>query len=111
MTWGWLARWQRRAEIAASVAFLAVLVFVAWILPAPAHDWYPASCCNEQDCRPYPSSFVTRGPDGWRLHDGTVVPFEAARPSPDRQFHRCDWSNGKMIIMGSPCFWAPGAEG
>jgi hypothetical protein len=41
-----------------------------------------------------------------------MVPYGTARPSPDRQFHRCDFDDGEMIVSdGVPCVWAPGAEG
>lgn len=88
------------------------LALAAVTAKALAHDWYPRECCSIDDCRPYPAGKVKAGPDGWVLSDGTRVPYGTARPSPDRQFHRCDFDDGDMIVSdGSPCFWAPGAEG
>lgn len=98
---------RRAKEIAR--AFLALLVVAG---PAAAHEWYPPACCTGKDCKPYPAENVKRTPDGWLLHDGTVIPFDVTRPSQDHQFHRCDMTNGKIRVMNhQPCFFAPGAQG
>lgn len=83
---------------------------------ALAHDWYPAVCCSDKDCwpageggqEPEPKA----GPTGWVLHDGTVVPYAAARPSPDGRFHVCRSQgrrDGSVIrpVAQPPCLWAP----
>jgi hypothetical protein len=75
--------------------------------------WYPNTCCDQRDCRPYPAASVRRTPGGWRLHDGTLVPFEAALPSGDRRFHRCDTPNGvlRTLDKSNKCFFVPEIEG
>jgi hypothetical protein len=73
---------------------------------ATAHDWYPAWCCNDGDCRPLSEEngeFVEEAPRGWRLWDGRIVPHESTRPSPDSKFHLCEEPTTKAII----CFFAP----
>ncbi len=61
-----------------------------------------------------PEPVATEG--GWRLFDGTVIPYANARPSPDGRFHVCrrgGAANGAVIVPGSqknpqpPCLWAP----
>lgn len=83
---------------------------------ASAHDWYPANCCNDQDC--YPMGEGEREPkprytlQGWRLHDGRVVSFIDARTSPDGRFHVCRIGGvpTQPIVHPTgekPCFYAP----
>jgi hypothetical protein len=100
------------------IAFLLLL----WLLcalamsPAKAHSWFPWSCCSNLDCfeigegkaEPAP----TAGPGGWRLYDGTVIPFAEARPSPDGKFYVCrkqGKSDGEVIHPAGekPCLWVP----
>jgi hypothetical protein len=68
---------------------------------AAAHSWYDPWCCNERDCSPYPSAKVSVTDVGYRLDDGTVVPFDEARTSQDGNYHRCVL-NGRQR-----CFYAP----
>lgn len=82
--------------------------------PADGHDWYPTECCSGKDCSPYDPAQITETPQGYRLHDGTVIPYGEARQSKDGRFHRCDysWSPHKLIYSnGRPCFFVPGADG
>jgi hypothetical protein len=91
-----------RSVLAVVAASLAALVAP----PADAHDWYPAWCCSDKDCR---ALFEERGEtvveeaDGWRLWDGRVAERGSAKPSPDRRFHVCEEATTKAII----CFFAP----
>lgn len=73
---------------------------------ALAHDWYPAWCCNDRDCRALveeKGETVTEAPGGWRLWDGRVVARGYAKMSPDAKFHLCEEVTTKAII----CFFAP----
>lgn len=72
-----------------------------WAGTAAAHSWYDGWCCNERDCAPYPATNVSITDDGYRLADGTLVPFEEARTSKDSSYHRC-------VLHGRQrCFYAP----
>lgn len=97
-----------------------VLAFfaVAFVWSARAHEWYPPACCSGVDCHPAATGDSdAREPDpvkirgGWRLHDGTVLTDDDARPSPDGRFHVCrTGGNPKGAVIyaeGKPCFWAP----
>ncbi len=73
--------------------------------PAKAHDWYPLSCCSEQDCRPLAEAkgeTVTEGADGWHLWDGRIVARRTAKISPDRQYHLCETLSRSVL-----CFFVP----
>ncbi len=85
----------RLADLAVKIGLAVVLLALA-VVSARAHEWYPLACCNTADCyeigepgarEPAP----TYTPQGWRLHDGVVVPFSKARVSPDGKFHVCRW--------------------
>ena len=97
---------------------LAVLALASAIAAPRAHSFYPYECCSEVDCFPVPvpRTEIERTPDGWRLKkEGIVIPFDAARASPDRQFHLCrdELGKGKLITPYGkpPCFWVPEIEG
>jgi hypothetical protein len=92
--------------------FRAVLtIFSAgmWFLSASAvtaHDWYPAWCCSDKDCRALSEEngeTAMEAPDGWHLWDGRVASRGSAKLSPDRKFHLCDEPTTKAII----CFFVP----
>lgn len=98
----------------ASVLATALLTLLA--VAALAHSFYPWECCHDQDC--WPTGEPGREPDptftprGWKLFDGTIVPFNQARPSPDGKFHVCrrgGQANGDLIVPDGkpPCLWAP----
>lgn len=73
--------------------------------PATAHDWYPASCCSEKDCRALLENggeTVSEIPEGWRLWDGRMVRRGVAKLSPDGKFHLCE-TLSKSIL----CFFVP----
>jgi hypothetical protein len=72
---------------------------------APAHDWYPTSCCSDRDCRaPIEENgeTVTEVVPGWKLWDGRIIERSRARLSPDRRFHLCETPGHRVI-----CFFAP----
>lgn len=107
----------RRARL--TLAFiLALPLIIAGVASALAHSWYPQDCGSDRDCWPTGIEADAREPDpiatpaGWRLHDGTVVPFNRARPSPDGRFHVCRQlgsTTGAIIRppQQPPCLWAP----
>jgi hypothetical protein len=73
---------------------------------ALAHSWYPAWCCDDQDCRELTGTkgeTVIETEEGYRLWDGRVIGRDYAKPSPDRHFHMCEEETTKAII----CFFAP----
>ncbi|SCZ14566.1 hypothetical protein SAMN02927923_04563 [Microvirga guangxiensis] len=72
---------------------------------ALAHDWYPASCCSDKDCRALAEESgetVAETRDGWQLWDGRGIARGIARLSPDQHFHLCESPARKII-----CFFAP----
>ena len=89
-----------------ALAVVAAFAAVFLASSADAHDWYPAWCCSNQDCR---ALFEERGEtvveaaDGWHLWDGRVAERGSAKPSPDRRFHVCEEATTRAII----CFFAP----
>jgi hypothetical protein len=88
---------------------LAALSATAWFLIGPAagaHDWYPAWCCSDKDCRALSEEngeTAIEAPDGWHLWDGRVAARGSAKISPDKRFHLCDEPTTKAII----CFFVP----
>lgn len=90
---------------------LGLAIYLAGLAIAIAHSWYPLSCCSEKDCFPVEESDVKVTREGYRLKDGTLIPYSAARPSPDGLYHVCRYQDGKGALIrleGQPaCFWAP----
>ncbi|MCA0404979.1 MAG: hypothetical protein LCH39_02360 [Proteobacteria bacterium] len=78
---------------------------------ALAHSWYPFECCSDKDCFPMPISDVRVSPAGYTLHDGTLIEYHEARPSPDDRYHICRRNDGAGPIIRlhkkPACFWAP----
>jgi hypothetical protein len=71
-----------------------------------AHDWYPAWCCNDKDCRALSDEkgeTVSEAPDGWHLWDGRIARRGHVKPSPDTKFHLCEEATTRAII----CFFVP----
>ncbi|MCA0425642.1 MAG: hypothetical protein LCH61_20430 [Proteobacteria bacterium] len=97
------------------LGFIAVIAAILLLTTrARAHEWYPIECCSDRDCwiagdggaEPEPRAT----PSGWVLHDGTLVPYHEARPSPDGRFHVCRHGGsvqGAVIRAGRVCLWAP----
>ena len=111
-------RENKRLAIVAIVCFLALFGAVLFMAGrAWAHDWYPISCCNLLDCYPMGDSAISIEqeprvtPNGFVLHDGTIIAFRDVRPSPDGRYHVCRYGGSKAASMitagGKPCFWAP----
>jgi hypothetical protein len=89
-----------------SAASIVLLACLADAPEAVAHDWYPAWCCSEKDCRELAEErgeVVSEVPEGWKLWDGRIVRRKTAKPSPDAKFHLCEEVTTKAII----CFFAP----
>jgi hypothetical protein len=85
-----------------------VLAAIVFLLAgtANAHDWYPAWCCDEHDCRELVEAqgeTVTETAEGWQLWDGRLIGREHSKMSPDAKFHLCEEVTTKAII----CFFAP----
>ena len=84
------------------------IIALACVLARPgfAHDWYPAWCCDEHDCRELieaQGETVTETAEGWRLWDGRLIDREHSKMSPDAKFHLCEEPTTRAII----CFFAP----
>jgi len=88
---------------------LQAAAFAAMILAGTrtlAHSWYPAWCCNDQDCHELLAArgeTVLETEDGYRLWDGRFVGREYTKASPDAKFHICEEHTTKAII----CFFVP----
>lgn len=92
----------RPKALAVVAAALAAVVAAS----AEAHDWYPAWCCSDEDCRALleeRGETVVEEADGWHLWDGRIAAKGSAKPSPDRRFHLCEEATTRAII----CFFAP----
>jgi hypothetical protein len=101
-----LDRLEDRMARGKALAFVPALIGLLGIAPASAHDWYPAWCCSDRDCRSLAEEkgeTVVETADGWRLWDGRLVGRDDVKPSPDRHFHLCEEALTKAII----CFFAP----
>lgn len=95
----------------ASLVVSAAAAACCWLaVPAMAHQWYPKTCCNDQDC--FPADRVQRRGDGaleidaWPVR--VIVPpgFEA-RASRDNRVHVCVWRDG-MGQYHARCLFLPG---
>jgi len=100
----------------AFVLLAAIFMIAASIGQALSHSFYPWECCHDRDC--WMTGETGREPDpkftreGWLLSDGTLIPFNAARPSPDGRFHVCRYGGtdkGSVIRPHDkpPCLWVP----
>jgi hypothetical protein len=91
----------RTARVIAGATLLLFSAPSSW-----AHDWYPAWCCNDKDCRELSEErgeTVLEVPFGWRLWDGRLIERGSERPSPDSKFHMCEEATTRAIV----CFFAP----
>jgi hypothetical protein len=59
---------------------IVMVAVAALTVPALAHSWYDAACCDVSDCRPIDG--VEEHPDGYHYR-GVVIPFTKARQSLD----------------------------
>jgi hypothetical protein len=96
----------RRCRMARPLQWpLAFALLVIGSTTGLAHDWYPIACCSDRDCHALSEAngqTVEESAKGWKLWDGRIIAREAAKLSPDRQFHLCE-TPSKSII----CFFAP----
>jgi len=97
-----------------------VLPLLLWSQLGHAHEaasgWsYPVECCSSTDCWET-SSKTEKDPvptsAGWQLQDGSIIPFNMARPSPDGAFHVCrrgGQPTGAVIrpYRSPACLWVP----
>jgi hypothetical protein len=111
----------RDPGVPAFLAILAVLVIIGLVAlgtSGRAHSFYPLECCSDRDCWPMGDAADAREPApvvtsaGWKLSDGSIVPFNQARASPDGRFHVCRQSGastGSVIRPeGRPvCLFTP----
>lgn len=75
---------------AAAVAALFACPPVAPAHEAPSGWTYPKACCSNQDCEPLPKGAVVDTGEAWSVPaTGQVIPYDAARPSPDGENHWC----------------------
>ncbi len=74
--------------LAATGAILAALLLFVFLFfgDAHGHSFYPAECCSDRDCAPYPSSLVTETPAGYALASGEFIERKRVRFSPDGSF-------------------------
>jgi hypothetical protein len=87
------------------VMILTAVIWALSLCPAIAHDWYPASCCSDHDCRELvedKGEVVSETPKGWLLWDGRLVSRGTAKLSPNGKFHLCETATKSII-----CFYAP----
>lgn len=102
----------RKAELCRRALLSAALV-AALLVPAtdaPAHYWYPAACCNDQDC--FKVHKIEHLDDGSMImHAGhfvvVVPPGFQTRKSLDNDSHVCVYRNvlGKYLPR---CVFMPG---
>ena len=95
---------------------LAIILGLA-STPAFGHSFYELECCSERDCWPAGKDADAKEPEprvtprGYVLHDGTVVAFRDARPSPDGRYHVCrrlGELTGDLIRVGPrACLYVP----
>lgn len=86
-----------------------LFALVLFITPAGAHDWYPISCCSQQDCAEvtnvtYVAADLTSLPLMMVTTEfGTafVPPTLVRQKSPDNKMHACIRSN-KIICLFMP---------
>lgn len=94
---------RRASQPLMAIAFAALILAETRVL---AHGWYPAWCCNDQDCRELVAArgeTVLETEAGYRLWDGRFVGREHTKASPDAKFHMCEEHTTKAII----CFFVP----
>ena len=93
-------KWRSAARRGALAAILFVLAMQSAVR---SHSWYPAECCSDRDCAPYPSEQVTESAAGFTLAGGEFIPRSTARFSPDGDYHVCRNPHTQALI----CFFVP----
>lgn len=86
---------------------LVLLSGLALAPRAKAHDWYPASCCSNQDCSPVAEAEVSED-DAWYYYKGRPFAKHATKQSPDGRYHVCYIpSQGMGSQPFIRCMWRP----
>lgn len=78
---------------------IVLLLLLAMMGSAAAHDWYPTECCSEKDCAIISDSQVREVRDGFLIGE-EFFPRARSRQSPDENYHIC--RNPHII-----CFFYP----
>lgn len=101
---------RRRGRMHAVCAAWLVALGTIWSPLARSHQWYPKTCCNDQDCSP--ADHMERRRDGSiKIRTGpitVIVPpgFEASA-SRDNRVHVCVWRDG-LGKYHARCVFLPG---
>src|SRR5207247_1773110 len=71
------------------IGFLLLAALVAAI-PAPAHSWYPLSCCGNMDWFPVACDQLVETVSGWLyVPTGNLFNREQVQPSRNQHCHAC----------------------
>lgn len=90
---------------------LLIVLALAAVGPARAHDWYPPNCCSGHDCRPIDADGVLLTPGGFFVKEsGELIPYDSPKiiktpPEGGGQFHRC--SRGGTADGATICLYIP----
>jgi hypothetical protein len=124
---------QKDMAIVGAVLLVIGAIMMSCSGKAGAHSWYDMACCNDEDCRPIPSSEVWFEDDKWfwkssatgQLHvfhkDSRTdyakgQPHEdlgyRVRPSKDQRYHGCERpmrdEKGNVTDWKADCLYVPG---
>ena len=93
------------------------LAFILLSNSALSHEWYPESCCSNQDCFSMAHNEIEHTAEGYYIRQtGELIPYNRARRTPaegNGQFHRCSLQGDRTApTLGrynnhKHCFWAP----
>lgn len=84
------------------------LALTVALAAAPAHSWYPSSCCKEHDCAPILCHEIQQVERGYEYR-GMVIARYAVQVSEDELCHACIASGGMTGKSFLRClFLAPG---
>lgn len=98
----------RWALVIASIVFVLV-VLSQGVHPAGAHEWFPQTCCHDQDCYEALPGEVSVVPGGYRVQpDNIVIPFNDYKiyhDNPTPTFFIC--RTGKLVTNSPKCLFPP----
>lgn len=77
---------------------LSLLLILAASHVVPTHSFYDPVCCSDNDCAPIASQRVTERGNGYAV-DGTAIPQNLLRQSPDGQYHLCQPKGGAVRCL------------
>ena len=80
-----------------------ILMIIAVLAPAYAHEWYPIDCCSGHDCDALADDRVERQPAGYMVDGQYFFPNVEVRPSQSGRYHACFPNLGER----PKCFFAP----